>query len=90
MKLRGADRREFQATVTFDHCHGSPRFAHTLFGWDPKSIEKGISEMSSNRIIANLPRTGRRKYTEILPNLDNDIERTPLIERWSLVIKPEK
>ena len=72
-RLTGAARREFQAAVTFDHCHGSPRFARTLFGWDPKSILKGISEMNNNCIIANPPRTGRRRYTEILPNLEGDI-----------------
>ena len=32
-KFTGAARREFQASVTLSHCHGSPRFARELFGW---------------------------------------------------------
>jgi hypothetical protein len=72
-QLTGSARRAFQAVVTFDHCHGSPRFARTLFGWDPQSIQKGISEMNTHRLIADSPRTGRPKYTAILPNLESDI-----------------
>ena len=72
-RLTGAARREFQATVTLDHCHSSPRFARTLFGWKPESILKGLAELEGNVIIADRPRTGRRKYTEILPNLESDI-----------------
>jgi hypothetical protein len=72
-RLTGAARREFQAIVTLDHCHGSPRFARTLFGWKPDTILKGLDEINNNRLIADQPRTGRPKYTEILPNLANDI-----------------
>ena len=72
-RLTGAARREFQATVTLDHCHGSPRFARTLFGWKPESILKGLAELESDVIIADLQRTGRRKYTDILPKLESDI-----------------
>jgi hypothetical protein len=72
-QLTGSARRAFQAAVTLDHCHGSPRFARTLFGWCPVSIQKGISEINTNRIIADRPRTGRPKYTERLPSLEGDI-----------------
>jgi hypothetical protein len=72
-RLTGAARREFQATVTLDHCHGSPRFARTLFGWNPETILKGLDEIQNNHIIADHPRSGRPKYTEILPNLESDI-----------------
>jgi hypothetical protein len=73
MGLTGATRREFQATVTLNHCHGSPRFARTLFGWKPETILKGLDELNNNRIIADRPRPGRPKYTDILPNLQDDI-----------------
>jgi len=72
-QLTGSARRAFQAAVTLDHCHGSPRFARTLFGWDPATIQKGLDEIENNHIIADRPRTGRPKYTKILPTLEGDI-----------------
>jgi len=72
-KLTGAARREFQATVTLDHCHGSPRFARELFGWNPQSIRKGLAEKEANCVIVNRKRTGRTKYIDTLPDLQTDI-----------------
>jgi len=72
-KLTGAVRREFQATVTLDHCHGSPRFARELFGWNPQSIRKGLAEKETNCVIVNRKRTGRTKYIDTLPDLQTDI-----------------
>ena len=72
-KLTGAARREFQAAVTLDHCHGSPRFARELFGWSPHSIRKGFAEKEMNCIIVDRQRTGRTKYTATLANLQTDI-----------------
>jgi hypothetical protein len=67
-QLTGSARRAFQATVTLDHCHGSPRLARTLFGWSPATIQKGLDEIENDHIIADRPRSGRPKYTERLPN----------------------
>lgn len=72
-KLTGAARREFQAAVTLDHCHGSPRFARELFGWSPVSIRKGFAERESNCTIIDRKRTGRPKYVKSLANLQSDI-----------------
>jgi hypothetical protein len=72
-KLTGATRREFQAAVTLDHCHGSPRFARELFGWNPNSIRKGLAEKEKNCIIPDRPRKGRTTFSEKLPNLQTDI-----------------
>ena len=72
-KLRGSVRREFQAAVTLDHCHGSPRFASELFGWNPGTIRKGLAEREMNCIIVDRKRTGRRKYIEKLADLQTDI-----------------
>ena len=41
-KLTGSVRREFQAAVTLNHCHGSPRFARELFGWHHDMTPSGI------------------------------------------------
>jgi len=72
-KLTGSARREFQAAVTLNHCHGSPRFARELFGWNPDTIQKGLIEAEMNCTIIDRPRTGRPKYTDRLPNLQADI-----------------
>lgn len=72
-KLTGAARREFQADVTRDHCHGSPRFARELFGWNPDTILKGIAERESNSTIVDRKRSGRPAYSEILGTLQADI-----------------
>ena len=72
-KLTGAVRREFQANVTLDHCHGSPRFARELFGWNPDSIRKGLAEKEMHCMIVDRERTGRPKYTSTLADLQTDI-----------------
>jgi hypothetical protein len=68
-KLTGSVRREFQAAVTLDHCHGSPRFASELFGWNPCTIRKGLAEREMDCIIVDRKRTGRKKYIEKLADL---------------------
>ena len=72
-KLTGAARREFQADVTLNHCHGSPRFARELFGWYPDSIRKGLAEREMNCLIVDRKKTGRPKYIETLTSLQTDI-----------------
>ena len=72
-QLTGSARRAFQAAVTLDHCHGSPRFARELFGWNPDTIKKGLAEQETNCVVIDRPRSGRPKYTAILPNLETDI-----------------
>jgi hypothetical protein len=61
-KLTGAARREFQAAVTLDHCHGSPRFARAIFGWNSESIRKGQAEREGNCVILDKERSGRPAY----------------------------
>jgi hypothetical protein len=72
-KLTGSARREFQAGVTLDHCHGSPRFARELFGWSPDSIRKGLAEREMNCMIVDRQRSGRPKYVDKIADLQNDI-----------------
>jgi hypothetical protein len=44
LKMRGADRRSFQAEMTIKYCHGSARQAETIFGWNRHSVELGLHE----------------------------------------------
>ena len=72
-KLTGSARREFQAAVTLDHCHGSPRFARELFGWSSDSIWKGLVGKEMNCIIVDRQRSGRPKYVDKIAGLQHDI-----------------
>ena len=43
-RLRGADRRAFQAEVATEVCGGSPRCAEPMFGWCHKAVQKCLIE----------------------------------------------
>ena len=43
-KLRGVERRSFQAEMTLKYCHGSARIAERVFGWGRESVEVGLAE----------------------------------------------
>jgi hypothetical protein len=43
-KLRGVERRSFQAEMTLKYCQGSARMAERVFGWGRESVEVGLAE----------------------------------------------
>lgn len=43
-KLRGVERRSFQAEMTLKYCKGSARLAERVFGWGRESVEVGLAE----------------------------------------------
>jgi hypothetical protein len=43
-KLRGVERRSFQAEMTLKYCQGSARLAERVFGWGRESVEVGLAE----------------------------------------------
>lgn len=43
-KMRGAERRSFQAEMTLKYCDGSARLAERVFGWGRVNIEVGLAE----------------------------------------------
>lgn len=43
-KLRGVERRSFQAEMTLKYCKGSARRAERVFGWGRQSVEVGLAE----------------------------------------------
>ena len=60
-RLRGADRRAFQAEVATEVCGGSPRRAESMFGWSRKSVEEGLIEQQYDvEIQPHFARRGRR------------------------------
>jgi len=72
-KLKGADRRAFQAQVVIDHCNGNVSHAKTLFGWNQPTIRRALRERETGEIIPDAPRPGRATFSEKLPNLQDDI-----------------
>jgi len=72
-KLKGVARRTFQAEAALDYCHGSARTAERTFGWSRRTVQKGLDEQSTGKIIPGAPRNGRTSYSQKLPNLQNDI-----------------
>jgi hypothetical protein len=71
--LSGPDRRAFQAQVTLDHCNGNTSHAKTLFGWDPLTVRRGLLEKEQGHAIPDQPGRGRKRITERLPALKDDI-----------------
>jgi hypothetical protein len=43
-KMRGAQRRSFQAEITLKYCGGSARWAETVLGWGRHTVELGLHE----------------------------------------------
>ena len=43
-QLKGASRRNWFAWACETYAGGSPRAAETIFGWNRKSVARGISE----------------------------------------------
>jgi hypothetical protein len=80
-KLRGPDKRAFQAQVTLDYLDGSARRAETVFGWGREAVEKGLRQrqglVEAITTTANPHEThearGRRKTEEVLPGLEEDV-----------------
>jgi len=43
-KMRGAERRAFQAEMSLKYCGGNPRQTEKIFGWNRNSVELGLHE----------------------------------------------
>ena len=47
-KLKGHERRAFQASVTLKYCRGSPAQAEKVFGWGRQAVALGLNELRTN------------------------------------------
>ena len=73
--LSGYQRRHFMARITEDLCAGNARLACREFGWDRKTLSKGLSELRNGFCyIDHYGKRGRKKAEEHLPNLKRDIK----------------
>jgi hypothetical protein len=65
-KMRGAERREFQAQICLKYCGGNARKAESLLGWGRKNIQLGLEEKRSGIIClgAQSAKGGAKKWEE--------------------------
>jgi hypothetical protein len=68
-KMRGADRRSFQAEMTLKYCAGSSRIAERVFGWGRANVEVGIAERRSGLVCigAQAGNSGAKRWEEKYP-----------------------
>jgi hypothetical protein len=73
-RLRGYQRRLFQAEVTTQLCGGSARLAERRFGWARDTVEKGLHESHYGmRCLENFVARGRQRSEDKEPQLAADI-----------------
>lgn len=49
-RLRGPDRRAFQASMALKYCQGSPARAEKLFGWGREAVALGLNELRTGYV----------------------------------------
>ncbi len=73
-RLKGNQRRQFQAEVCTKLCSGSPRKAEQYFGWGRETVAKGLREQSGEMEVVEPPaRRGRQRSEDANPQLAIDI-----------------
>jgi hypothetical protein len=73
-RLKGHQRRLFQAEICLKLCEGKPRQAERRFGWGRHNVALGIHEFQSGiRCVENFAAKGRRRAEERNPQLAQDI-----------------
>ena len=68
-KMRGADRRAFQAEMTLKYCDGSARQSETLLGWSRETVALGLAEKRTGVTClgAQSGFSGRKRWEEKQP-----------------------
>src|SRR5215208_7600865 len=78
-RLKGHERRLFQAEVTDALCGGNPRAAETRFGWGRESVRTGQHEARTGiRCVEDFPAKGALAREEKDPRLAQDVR--PIVE----------
>jgi hypothetical protein len=80
-KLTGFRRRQFQAEVATQYCHGSARQAEQVFGWGRAAVETGLNELRTGiRCLDNFSARGRHKTEQRDPTL---------VDRIHAIVEPD-
>ncbi len=68
-KLKGPERRAFQASMTLKYCRGSPGQAEKVFGWGRQAVALGLNELRTNMICysARAAFSGNKLWEEKYP-----------------------
>lgn len=73
-RLKGHQRRLFQAEICLKLCEGKPRRAERRFGWGRHNVALGIHEFQSGiRCLENFVAKGHRRAEDRNPQLAQDI-----------------
>jgi len=73
-RLKGHQRRLFQAEVTTLLCEGNPRQAERRFGWGRDTVNKGLHEARQGiRCLEDFAARGRQRSEQKNPQLAADI-----------------
>jgi Rhodopirellula transposase DDE domain len=73
-RLKGHQRRLFQAEVVTELCGGSPRAAERRFGWGRDAVATGLHEANQGvRCVENFAAKGARASEEKDPQLAADV-----------------
>lgn len=73
-RLKGHQRRLFQAEVAARRCGGSARKAERRFGWGRGAVQTGVREAGTGiRCVENFPAKGRSRSEDDDPSLAADI-----------------
>jgi transposase len=73
-RLKGHQRRSFQAEVALRLCDGNPRQAERRFGWGRETVQKGLHEARQGlRCQEDFAARGRQRSEEKDPQLGADI-----------------
>lgn len=74
-RLKGHNKREYQAKITLDYFAGSARKAERAMGWGRDAIKVGLKEIETGfRCINRHKDTGRKRTEDKIPNLSKDIQ----------------
>lgn len=68
-KMRGAERRNFQAQMALKYCNGNARLTETIFGWGRNNVELGLAEKRTGIICAGAQSAfgGAKRWEERQP-----------------------
>lgn len=75
-KLKGSERRAFQAEMTLKYCDGRARLAETIFGWGRNNIEVGLAEKRTGIICVGAQSGfgGNKRWEERYPEAAEVLE----------------
>jgi Rhodopirellula transposase DDE domain len=75
LKLKGAEKRRFQAQTVMELGYGGSLLAQQELKWDRGTIKKGINELKTGiTCVDNYSARGRKKLENYLPSLKSDIK----------------